>query len=186
MSNSNRDSDYDIIKDIAFQQSYKHWAKELYGGLNDVVSEVDVWMEVAKLPPYSTTGLSRMSSTTSDPSIKDMYDSIKTMKALGNDRGLAGPLEVLGMPIVEMPKFTKKVVRYRLPDGGLVKPDDVRIETRFVTYGPEDIEHLLFLGWISKECVDVDDDYQRGYVVNYSHGPVGYMPKAMITAVSCS
>ena len=41
--------------------------------------------------------------------------------------------------------------RYILPCGKVVVPEDVKVTTRFVEYGPEDIEWLLYAGIIEKE-----------------------------------
>ena len=182
MSQQDGGSDFDLIKDEVKRQSYNEWAMDRYGVPNVAHSEVDAWLELAGVSPYTIPP----ASTQNAPSTKEMLDSMKIARDWAKDRGLTKPMDFLGMRIVEMPKWTRSVDRYRLPDGTLVRRGDVLIKTRFITYGPEDIEHLLYLGWISKEVVQVEsfseeDDSTTAYVVNLGYGPVCYMPKAMLT-----
>ena len=45
----------------------------------------------------------------------------------------------------------KPTGRWRLPDGRCVAKEDIEIKTRFITYGPEDFDWLLYIGVISEE-----------------------------------
>ena len=181
---SREDRDFDLIRDEVKRQLNEQWNMEYYRDAYGDSSDVDAWLELAKLPEYAT--YTTYATTGDAPSTKEMLDSMKIARDCAKDRGLTKPMDFLGMRIVEMPKWTRSVDRYRLPDGALVKRGDVLVKTRFITYGPEDIEHLLYLGWISKEAVEVgafseEDDSTTAYVVNLGYGPVCYMPKAMLT-----
>ena len=41
--------------------------------------------------------------------------------------------------------------RYKLPGGRIAEKADIIVEDRFVTYGPEDLEWLLYAGIMSEE-----------------------------------
>lgn len=58
-----------------------------------------------------------------------------------------------GVDIRESPHMErmKETGRYFLPDGSCVAREDVRVETRFVSYGPEDVAHLIAVGAITAE-----------------------------------
>jgi hypothetical protein len=55
--------------------------------------------------------------------------------------------------------------KYTLPGGKQVSKDDIRLRDRFIEYGPEDVEWLLYAGVISegREMVFhvIDDSYFR-------------------------
>lgn len=48
-----------------------------------------------------------------------------------------------------LPK-SRKTGKYVLPDGSVVDAEDVRVDGRFVEYGPEDLEVLLFFGIVTE------------------------------------
>lgn len=41
--------------------------------------------------------------------------------------------------------------RYILPDGQIVKKSEIRIRTRWIDYGPDDLEWLLYAGIVTEE-----------------------------------
>jgi len=169
---SREDRDFDLIRDEVKRQLNEQWNMEYYRDAYGDSSDVDAWLELAKLPEYAT--YTTYATTGDAPSTKEMLDSMKIARDCAKDRGLTKPMDFLGMRIVEMPKWTRSVDRYRLPDGALVKRGDVLVKTRFITYGPEDIEHLLYLGWISKEVVQVEsfseeDDSTTACTIDSEH-----------------
>lgn len=118
----------------------------------------------------------------------DALDSVlSSIKKIGLEYGhMSKPLPPWGMPTFELPNWKRTVVRYRLPDGRLVKSRDVQVKTRFIDYTPEDIDHLLFMGVIAKESVEVDawsndDDTPMAFVVNCpGYAPSVYAPRAVL------
>lgn len=47
-----------------------------------------------------------------------------------------------------------KTGMYVLPDGSIVAHEDVKVHTRFIDYGPEDIDYLLMAGIIKEHEAD--------------------------------
>jgi hypothetical protein len=72
------------------------------------------------------------------------YEELK--KALPNTKEISTK-ERLGGCLVQVseivPEFCKEVL-YRLPSGKLVKKDEVYVRSKFIDYGPEDLDWLLF------------------------------------------
>lgn len=49
-----------------------------------------------------------------------------------------------------IPEFNDKL-KYRLPDKDLVEREKIRINNRFISYGPEDLDWLLYSGLVKVE-----------------------------------
>lgn len=57
-------------------------------------------------------------------------------------------IKVVASPHVDKHKPTG---RYLMPVGPPLEPKDVRIRTRFIDYGPEDVDYLVYAGVIKPE-----------------------------------
>ena len=88
-------------------------------------------------------------------------------------------------PLMERDKPTGRFV---LPDRRAVERDQVRVDERFVVYGPEDIEYLLYVGVIHEEREPLfyimDATYKMRmdatYKMRMDLGPIVLEPRAVI------
>lgn len=69
----------------------------------------------------------------------------------------------------------KPTGRYVLPNGSVVVRDDVFVSYRFVEYGPEDIDLLLFARVIREERTPVFFSYDDSALIGFSDGLI--MPR---------
>ena len=75
--------------------------------------------------------------------------------------------------------------RFVLPNGRAVNRDQVRVYEPFVSYGPEDIEYLLYSGWIDEErepLFYIMDD--TTWPMRIDLGPIVHEPRAVIYGAS--
>ena len=64
-----------------------------------------------------------------------------------------GPVTFHGIPVRTSPYMEQDRLtgRYHLPDGRCVPADEIKVAYRFVEYGPEDLDLLLYMGLIDPE-----------------------------------
>lgn len=69
----------------------------------------------------------------------------------------------------------KPTGKYRLPCGNVVLPERVNVRTRFIDYGPEDLDWLVFAGIVAEErepCFFFVDESAFRVGVKVNHMPV--------------
>lgn len=88
------------------------------------------------------------------PTLHTHPDNVKTLlKHIDQgvyDAGNFMPMFFTVRDCAFMPK-TKPTGRFVMPDGSVVDRSDVSIRERFVNYGPEDIDYLIYVGAIREE-----------------------------------
>ena len=75
--------------------------------------------------------------------------------------------------------------RFVLPDGRVVERGQVRVYEPFASYGPEDIDYLLYSGWIDEDremVFFVFDD--SAFKMKIDLGPIIHEPRTVLTGGS--
>jgi hypothetical protein len=101
------------------------------------------------------------------------------------EKGEIGPKRLTFSDVIEIHTNEKlpresPTGRFVLPDGTRLDRENFTLRTRFITYGPEDIDHLVWIGAIKEEYEMhfylVDDSF---FKMSFDYGPV-IMPKSFL------
>jgi len=142
----------------------------LIGAMNDWATARDVIDDIRQFQRRALRDIGQIPAKP-DYAICHPETLDELVDALGDNRpsamGLGGPVTFGGIPVRTSPYVEKDRPsgRYEMPDGSCVLPEDIRFEGRFVEYGPEDIELLLYMGVIKEDrepvIMVIPDDTSR-------------------------
>ena len=99
--------------------------------------------------------------------------TLNAVKVLRKGDPTPDPLDGVGVMVSNcLPKVWSG--KYIMPDGSVVAPDNVRIDDKFCSYGPEDIWYLLWAGTIQKHMETLaylmEHSFMRMMDMSYSPG----------------